>query len=92
MYYSTGAMKLLGPAALRVTFQVFTGQPKEAALGLGALPPVTRKATLRWEVKKMEGNLFSDQESLIWLKTQTRARYKDSEGQRLESKGLESWQ
>lgn len=76
------------PAALIVTFQVFvTGQPKAAALSTGALPPVTLKATPRWEVRKMEGNLFSDQEILIWWKPRPE-QDKDSGGQRLRSKGM----
>lgn len=75
------------PAALIVAFQVFTGQPKEAALSTGALPPVTLKATPRWEVRKMEGNLFSDQESLSWWQPRPE-QDKDSGGQRLRSKRM----
>lgn len=67
---------------------------EEAALGIGALPPVTLKATPRWESRKMkekqkmERNLFGYQKSLIWWKPQSRARIKESEGQRVRSKGM----
>ena len=67
---------------------------KGAALGIGALPPVTLKATLRWESRKMkEKQKWKEicsviKKSLIWWKPQTRVRIKESGGQRLRSKEM----
>lgn len=67
---------------------------KQTSSHVGVLPPVTLKATWISELREMEGkaenegNLFGNQESLIWWKPQTRARLRSQEAS---GWGLRGW-